>query len=446
MNFMNLFLVACFYVSIPIIYIMMRNNTIPKKGLILSVTLPPEAQKDPEVTDYVEKFRKTALIHMLILPTITILPALLFSRTSVILLWLVVWLLAVMFWQMWIYGKGYKGLKAIKHRRGWVTKTASQTVAELSPLKLPKPVKAGWFVPPMILSILPVISCFADEIDPGWKIFLMVIALSCLFITVLSFALYTILFRARADVSDTPDRTAALIRIRRYNWTKAFLVLTWATGLWSLAIWIAQGRWFMTLTLIYTAVIILVTMLAEFTVRRAQHRVTVGAQPVVDEDDYWIWGQFYYNPNSKKVFVTDRVGMNMSMNFATPAGKAMIVFSLVILVGMIPLAGWMIAEETTPVTMTYTETTLTVNHNNTRYVIDFEDVTHAALLEKLPPTYKTVGSNYERLFKGQFSVEGVGLATLCLDPTNPPYLLLETAEKAYLLGGEEAEAVYEMIK
>ena len=84
-------------------------------------------------------------------------------------MWSMVWLLVALVGIMWVYGKGFEGLKAIKRRRGWVIPTAGQVVADLRPMKLPKRLKTGWFVPPMILSVLPVISCFVDEWGDGWN-------------------------------------------------------------------------------------------------------------------------------------------------------------------------------------------------------------------------------------------------------------------------------------
>ena len=54
----NLFVLAAFYLFLPIEYVTMRNNTVCKNNLILSVTLPPEAQGDKEVLDYCAGFRK----------------------------------------------------------------------------------------------------------------------------------------------------------------------------------------------------------------------------------------------------------------------------------------------------------------------------------------------------------------------------------------------------
>jgi len=446
MSWMNWFLVGCMWIFLPIVYFTMRNNTVCKKNLILSVTLPPEGQQDEEVLAYVADFRKRWFLTFLLL-TAAILPAPFLPWVSIVTTWSVVWLLAALFVVYWVYGKGYKGLKALKRRRGWTTGAPQQPPLELAPLKLPKPIKTGWFVPPMILSILPVISVLADELDPAWELLLTINAITCLAVTAGSLLFHGLIFRQKPDmIDDNIDRTAALTRVRRYNWTKTWLLLAWLTGLYSIATWISQGRGFLAITLIYSAAILIVTLATEFAARRAQHRLTSGNAPVVDEDDYWIWGQFYYNPNDKKAFVNERVGMGMSMNFATPGGKAMAVFTIVILVALLPLCGWMIAEELTDVELTCTEETVTVHQIGTVYEVALEDVTEAELLEELPPSSRIWGTGMENLLKGSFSVKGYGTATFCLDPHDPPFLVLKTEETTYFFSGNDVEAIFDIVK
>ena len=51
-----------------------------------------------------------------------------------------------------------------------------------------------------------------------------------------------------------------------------------------------------------------------------------------------------------------------------------------------------------------------------------------ALLEKLPPSVRVWGTGMPNLLKGSFSVEGYGMATLCLNPQETPILMLQTAD------------------
>ena len=70
----NLFMAACMWLFLPLVYVSMRNNTVAKNNLILSVTLPPEAQSDPEVLDFCRRFR-TRLLRTCVSLTAALIPA-----------------------------------------------------------------------------------------------------------------------------------------------------------------------------------------------------------------------------------------------------------------------------------------------------------------------------------------------------------------------------------
>lgn len=446
----KLFMAVCMWIFLPIVYVSMRNNTVPKNNLILSVTLPPEGRSDPEVLEYCAAYRKR-LLRVCVGLTMALIPALLLPTFSLSCLWSMVWLPAAMLVVMWDYGKSYQGLREIKHRRGWLIPTAGQTVAELRPMKLPKPVKTGWFVPPMILSILPALSCFLDDWGEAWKHLLTVTALCNLLITVISLLFYGLIFRQKKDILDEDlELTEALTRVRRHNWTRMWLLTSWLAALYSLAVWFTEGnmRGYILWTAIFCVLLTAAAIVTEFSARHAQQRLTQNRrkQPVVDEDDYWIWGQFYYNPNSSRAMVNERVGMGMSMNMAHPFGKVMAVFTVLVLLSLPLLGIWLTVGEMTPTQYTLSDHQLTVRQAGTTYTIDLDEIDAVELLEELPPASRTWGTGLPNLLKGSFYVEGYGSCTLCLDPTDPPFLLLDTVRETYILGPDQAESLYAELK
>lgn len=445
----NLFIAVCMYIFLPIVYITMRNNTVRKNNLILSVTIPPEAQSDKEIMDCCGKFKRN-LLRAFVGLTLALVPAIFLPWVSISLTWSVIWLLVAMFVPMRVYGKSYEEMKAIKRRRGWQSVNANQVVVDLRPVSLPKRLKTGWFVPPMILSVLPVVSCFADTWEPSWHSLLAITAGCNLFTTTLSLLLYGLIFRQKKDVLDEDlELTAALTRVRRYNWTKMWLLASWFTAFYSLAVWCCQGNqtWFMIWTMVYCIALLAASVATEFAARRAQQRLTQSRTqaPIVDEDDLWVWGQFYYNPNSNKAMINERVGMGMSMNYAHPLGKAMAVFCVVALLSLPLLGVWMMTEELTPIHAEVTETFLTVKQAGTVYEIPVEEITMVRLLESLPSASRTWGTGMPNLLKGNFSVTGYGSCKLCLNPESPPFLLVMTEDQTYILGMEQAKAVYKSL-
>ena len=56
----------------------------------------------------------------------------------------------------------------------------------------------------------------------------------------------------------------------------------------------------------------------------------------VDDDQYWKWGMFYYNPNDPAIWIEKRFGIGWTLNFANPiAVGTFLVLLLVIAAGML---------------------------------------------------------------------------------------------------------------
>ena len=113
----------------------------------------------------------------------------------------------------------------------------------------------------------------------------------------------------------------------------------------------------------------------------------------------------------------------------------------------LPLLGvWLMAEELTPVQVTLTEQTLTVQKAWSKFEVELDEIRQVQVLEALPASARIWGTGMPNLLKGTFSVDGYGTCTLCLNPEKPPFLLIETADETYILGLDQAEAVAARLK
>ena len=84
------------------------------------------------------------------------------------------------------------------------------------------------------------------------------------------------------------------------------------------------------------------------------------------------------------------------------------------------------------------------------YRIERADIESAELLDEPPERLvRAVGTGAENLLKGDFSAAEYGRLKLCLDPTCPPFLLVECAGgETYLLGSRtegETEVIFGVI-
>lgn len=165
----------------------------------------------------------------------------------------------------------------------------------------------------------------------------------------------------------------------------------------------------------------------------------------IDDDQYWVGGLFYYNPNDNHILVNDRVGMGMSMNIGKPIGKIFYGVTALLLLLMPFMGAWILIEEETPISISLDNNNVIFSHIND-YKIKFDDIQEIELIYELPNTVKLSGTELDNLMKGTFKVnDGIGKANLNLNPNVSPYILINTKDETYILGsenGEETAAIY----
>lgn len=439
----NLILWAC-VIWIPIVmYFQTVNDSKFKKNIAVGVTFPKEAQTDEELLGRIAAFRRSEKRMLWALLLSGVILAVLPLSLGVMLTIYLVWLDVVIVAPMVPYVRCNRDLKALKARRGWrrPDQGASTAIADLTTVDLwkEKPRTHLAFLVPMVLSLLPPAAAFAEG-NTLWA--WVMVAVGPVWV-VLFWILYRFAIRRKAEVvDDNAVRTETLTRLRRQAWRRVWLWGAWFMALltWCMAFYETQPLVCFVgtagLTILFTAAAIW----QEFRLRALQSRLTAesGRDFYVDEDDKWIWGMFYYNPNDESFVVNARVGINTTVNMARKPGKILMGFTAVVLL-LMPLFGvWMLAEERMPVELSVQGEVLEARHAGSRYEIPLEDIQSAELLEELPKLSKIVGTGMPSVKKGQYSAEGCGKVTACLDPRTGPWLLvMETDGEQYLLGATD---------
>ena len=422
---------------LPIVYFMQKNECKPKKNIITGVTLPYEAQGDEEVLALLERYKRE-LKRMCWVMLAAVVPGLFIRSVGLFMIYVVVWIIALCAVFAVPYIRCNKSLRRLKEERGWLrTEEAPQVVTDLqAAAEEMRWLSPWWFLPPFFIALIPLF--FEREVWWAWTI--------CAAMVPVFYLCYRYLYRNRAEVVDADSRrTMALTRIRRYNWGKVWLVTAWATGLFNVLLWLTLDHvWLcMGVCLLYGLITVVEAVGIEFRVRRLQEKLTAdsGQGFYVDEDDQWIWGMIYYNPNDARLMVNARTGVGTTVNLARRSGQVLMALVLVLLLAC-PLMGvWMMGMERAPVELEVTETELVGSHYGGHWSVALEDIAEIQVLPERPKLRRVAGTGMESALTGQFNADGWGRVTVCIDPRTGPWLLV-TAEDGtrYLFGASEAGA------
>lgn len=441
----KLILTASMIWLIPLMYYMNVNETKFKKNIVIGVTLPYEAREDTDVRQCLARFKKEERITCFILFLIAFSVFIVQDFTAYFTIWLI-WIDLVCVVPEIPYVMCNSRLKKIKQEKGWhsgMPRVAKVNISHLSEEKVLSP----WvFVPAILISIIPL---FFDE-----SLFAPTIVMTLM--TAASWAGYRYLYRYKSEmVDENVDLTNALTSIRRKNWGKLWLITGYSCALYSVSMWISMTHFALGMILfaVITIALCVLVFRIELGVRHQQEQLTKdsGHTWYVDDDDKWIGGILYYNPDDSRLLINARIGTNSSFNLAHPAGKVIGVLT-VLLLAALPFAGIFLEQMgKQEIVISMTDTAVTAEAGMSDYTINTEDIEEVSLLSELPEGFhRKVGTGMENLSKGTFGSDEYERMKVILDPTTGPYLLIETTSGEYYLfgthDGEGVEQIYQEIK
>lgn len=447
-TFLSIFLAVCFIPILPIIYFTLRNEGKPKNNLILSTTLPKEAWEDDRVKAIVAHFHKSLTLVCLITLLLYI-PAFFIPYFSIQITYALVWMIAIIIVPYIPYCKSVKKMRDLKKKHWYHPELHRVQIADTSSsFDVENEYSFVTFLLPLIVSLIPLLYPLVVPSDLSPAPILIICGTNAISIVLFYFC-YNFMFRKKSDrINTNPDLTANLTRVRTYYWGKFWLVMSWFCAVFSFSALLNQNLevFFLIASAVLCIGTLIVTMYIEFRIRSIQQKLNL-AQPseiLVDEDDFWPYGAFYYNKNDSNNIVNNRVGMGTTMNLAKPAGKWMTGISLLIILALPFMGVWMMTEEFSEVRIELTDTKLTATHAASSYAVELDNIDSVELLTTLPKCSRNWGTAMETILKGDFSVSGIDPhCTLCVDTEAECFLLIRTIDGEYYLFGSDNDWLME---
>lgn len=447
----KLILWACGILIIPLLLWQMNNETKFKKNIALGVTMPYVGRSHPQTVQLLSRFRRvlgwTCLGLTVSAVALMLIPM---SMGQMLTVWLV-WIDVAIVVPVIPYVKYHKKLKALKKEQGWFPEVPRTRVVNLTAAaQEEKPVSPVQFLLPLVFSLVPLV----------WGVVQMDWLMTAMFLTgpvcvLLFWVLYRWAMRHRAEtVDDNETLTQTLTRIRRRAWRRCWVWGSWFMAGVNLAMWLSlyQPVWGLLVMLALTVVFLVLAVGLEFHLRHQQERLTAqsGQDYYVDEDEKWIWGMFYYDPNDTHLVVNARIGMNTTVNLAKKSGRVIVGATAVLLLLMPLLGVWMMAEERSPITLTLSQEVLVAQHGWDKYEISLEDMEQVQLLDEEPEGLRRVaGTAMDTVLKGRFKSDEYDKMTVCMDPQTGPWLLITMDDGAiYLVGDgqQDMAGLYQQLK
>ena len=412
----NILMWASIFWIAPLLGYLMTNNAKFKKNIAVGVTFMEEGKQDAEVISRLNKYKKQIKMITIVL-LLAIIPGVFVSKFWILLTYYLVWTDVTIFIYAIPFYLCNKDLKAIKKRRGWVQHSGEKVEIDMESIPNFKEISPLLFIIPCIVSLLPLV----------WdRTFYVLYITSAASVLVFWFS-YRYFYRNRSErVNEEKDLTRVLTQIRHYNWSKIWIAASWLTIPLSFSGLLFISHPFMALALIFiaTGAICIEAVAIEVKLRKMQERLTKGSGvgAIVDEDDKWIGGMIYYNPNDNRLIVNERVGMNTTLNLASTSGKVITLFLLILILAL-PFTGpAMNVYYKQPINIEVTKDEVEASQGITNYRIKLSDIKNVELINELSDDLVRVnGTSFDDLLKGDFR-DGNENLVLLLRPESKPFI------------------------
>ena len=257
-------------------------------------------------------------------------------------------------------------------------------------------------------------------------------------------------------ISENSDINANYNRSRKKIFSDYMIFFSWLNNIFALivlacALFLNAEILLVLLLGVYILVMITVTFIYAFKKLAIDKRYYKEETNFVeDDDDHWILGMFYYNPNDRKLNVDKRVGVGMTINIAHPVGKIITGLGVLTIVFSILALIWIGMMSVTPIDIIETDDYVICHQLWDEYKIAKNEIASVEYgdLSDLKAT-RTAGTGMDNVASGVFTVNGKAGCRLYLNPQVGKYIKIETKTRTYYISentSEETSALYESLK
>lgn len=259
---------------------------------------------------------------------------------------------------------------------------------------------------------------------------------------------------SRNDViSENSDINANYNRARKKVFTDFIVAMSWVDDFmaaFTILMFIFHHSEIVMIYILSFYLLLLLFSVFIFTLRKIaldKRYLTVESKLIEEDDDSWILGIFYFNPDDKRFSVEKRIGMGWTVNMAHPMGKLISVFGIITIVASLASMIWIGMMASTPIDIHENDEYIICHHLWDEYKINKSEIVSAEYgdLSNIHAV-RIAGTGMENVAKGDFKVDGVGKCKFFLNPQAGNYIKIVTSDKIYYISDVTGEETAELFK
>lgn len=365
--FLFVFLLNMFTIYLPLLLIGYFMPNFIKKTLLFGITIPEKVSTSEEVLKIQKNYKRNYALSAVTISIILNVIAIKTQSTNILNFGIFI-LLGIMTIN---YLYSHNKAKLLKKEKGWTQNKKQVVIVDTSHRYKQKYLSHHWFWIPISIVIFTIIFTMVEypnlpnQISTQFdfygnitnytnKSFFSVfgLPLTQIGMTTMFYIIYRIIQRAKSSIqASRPKASLKQNQIAKRYWAIYMLVISVIINLQFAYIQLnvlqvidSKSK----ISFLIHGLSIIIPMIGAILVAiktgQSGSRIKVDNEDetnnnVIDRDDdiFWKWGMFYYNPDDYSLFIEKRFGIGWTINFGRPAGMAIMIVTLIIILASLIL-------------------------------------------------------------------------------------------------------------
>lgn len=321
----------CGIIMVLSVYMSMKSALKPRNNIFMGVTLPKEILDSDIIKQIKNEYKKECNKYLLIM-IVSYIPVILISKISLNMIYFLSW--SFIWCESLLYGpykKRNQKLKKLKLENNWFAgeRKVIHLDTKMTMLKHKMPISSKYFIIPLLLSFIPVRMSIDNKDEYG--IILIIVAVINILVVIGLFFIFRNFNKNKLKVySENTDINYTINREEKRLYSIFWLIQAIISDFIIILLYMHILGYFQTRDLFILIPIAIGCGSILFGMSYIKDRVVKPEEELmssddreilVDEDDYWIDGLYYYNENDKSTSVRARLGAGYTYNLATKSGK-----------------------------------------------------------------------------------------------------------------------------
>ena len=468
----RIIMISCIFIT----FITLSSANKPKKNMFMAVTLPYDVLESDFIKE-VQKEYKSMCNKVYLLMLLTAIPCVfpfwIFKNTTVYIFYLMLWCMGFAYYGIIPFKLMNRKIKAEKAKNGWFVgeKKVVYCDTKTTLLKNSMPISNKYFLIPILIGIIPLILSiknFSSE-----NIAFLIVAILNLGLVILLFYIAKVFNKNKLKTYSTDSEINFILnKTEKQMFSIYFLINAIVESLIVLVFYLALFEYidlkFLNVIVVSTLLLSSIVALGFIYIKKKINDLdeelsskNKDSEIIVDDDDYWIDGIYYYNPNDSSKMVSSRFGYSMTYNLATKHGYFMgKKLNKIVLIGTLILILVLMGPSeisNSSISFSNDSPNISISSFPYSYELDYKDIESIKLTNE-PISFKirTNGMATDTKCIGNFKSDKYGKCRVYLyfknKDDNPPYIVvkLKNSKFDYLIyntkDSQSTKEVYTTLK